>query len=115
MNEQEAISLVMAFKEDLLGIRSNVQEIKEIVKSNFEFQKENAIQLQPEIDLNDLEGISEPEPELIETVAMTQAADEHDELMKMEYMQTVLGIIITAVLMLSLGVQLFQTFNKHWR
>lgn len=113
MDEQEAISLVMAFKEDIFSIRSNVQEIKEIARVQLELENEQNLLLQPEIDTQNLEQIPEPEP--VETIAMTQAAEDYETLIHFEYMQTVTCIVIAAVLMLSLGVQLFQAFNKHWR
>lgn len=116
MNESEVLSLVFAFKDDISSIQGNVQEIKDIVKQNIlNHPQEVKLPDENEISLMDAVDGQEVIEEVPSTYEMTIDAVQYNTLIKFEYMQSVTGIVICAALLLVLGVQLFQTFNKHWR
>lgn len=108
MDELQAVSMAVAAKEDLSFIRTNVTEICDLLKDLVKPSQE--VEVPSDINSDDAQAV--------QTYANTYQAIEADYMqdsLQFEYMQTVTGVVIAAVLMLMLGVQLFQTFNKHWR
>lgn len=116
MDEAQIIELSLSAKNDLSNISAGVQQINEQV--NLLVSERHAEIVQKLDNALAIEGESEAEDnqDIAETVEVTVEPTQFEtDLLQFEYMQTVTGILIAVTLMLSLGVQLFLAFNKHWR
>lgn len=111
MDEMQLLQMAIAAKEDLFHISSSVEEIKHLLQK--EFSGDNSdVEFPSEVELSSVDG--QPIEAYADSVVV-YGDNQFSDLLQFEYMQTVTGVVIAVTLMLSLGVQLFQTFNKHWR
>lgn len=111
MNETQLFTLAIDAASDLHNIKENSAKSNDLIVEVRELLQE----LTKPQDPTTLASLDQP---LVETARTANgfegmSAYEADSLQFM-YMQTITGFVIAAALMLSLGVQLFQIFNKHW-
>lgn len=107
MDEAQALEMLLDARKELHDISTGTLEIKDSLREIVQNHNEGIV-ADPAIDLGAEQS----------TEVQTLTALEYDvmnDLIHFNYAQTVSGIVICAVLMLMLGVQLFQTFNQHWR
>lgn len=111
MTDEALLDLAFSAAADVKGIKDAQLESN---KALFELQK----------FLEDVRKENEP---VVYSDALVPVVEEHvsggfegmtqfeHETLEFAYMHTVTGFVIAATLLVSLGVQLFQTFNKHMR
>lgn len=132
MNEEAIISAALSTKEDISCIKDNISQINDSIKAVIEINKneyeinkkvydlehgyfDKSLNILTDINEIDLKTSNQEEIETVETVDTEITSQFEKEITEFEYIQTVTGIFILVSLLLTLGVQLFQTFNKHWR
>lgn len=111
MNELELVQMALAAKEDLFHISAATEEIKLLLRKEFDGDNSD-VKLPSEVELSGVDGQS---VEAYTDSVMVYGDNQFSDLLQFQYMQTVTGVVIAVTLMLMLGVQLFQSFNQHWR
>lgn len=107
-DESYLLSLAVGASEDLAAIRGQLSGLGDFQASVLEFMAPDAAEV----------SLAAPEPDgTAYAVGALEGAPDgfFSDLMALEYVQTVTGLVVLAVLALSLGVQLFQSFAHLWR
>lgn len=118
MNEEQAANLAVTASKELHQLNQSNQDILEIldmyVRSKVsEFNQSDDSDSDGDIVSSLYDELSPMQQD--GAIAVQEISEFESDVLQFEYMQTVTGIAIAIVLLLSLGVQLFQIFNKHWR
>lgn len=99
MPEQDYSAVFVDALSSVKGIQSGIDELVQYARADHEPQPLS------ELPADTVELVEEP-------AAMT---DFEQQALGYMWMLSVTGIVISAVLMLSLGVQLWQAFSDKWR
>lgn len=110
MDEVQGLNLILDAKDDLKNLTINSNEIKDTLNELFK-QQNSEIELPQETEIVQADTQAQTYAQTISSIEV----DALNDLIHFNYMQTVTGFVIVVVLMLMLGVQLFQTFNQHWK
>lgn len=106
MNDEACISLATDAYSALKSIQSDTADIAASLRlQSSEIAQPAEPELQP---LSDQESV-------FEEVQASSVADFQNEIVTYANMQTVLLVVILAVLLLQLGVNLWQSFSDKWR
>lgn len=117
MNEEQAVNLAVTASKELHELKQDTGDIRDMlddyIRKDVTGVEDDSQPLESgDIVSEDLQPLAETEAVGVEEV---QHSEFESDLMQFNYIQTVTGFVIAVVLLLSLGLQIFQAFNKHWR